>query len=193
MSEINNPEPTFDPSGTPTADSTDRRRWLIVGGAIAAAALIGVTLAITLGRDEQASPGQATDPVPQTSTSSTAPSSSTFTDPAALAEQFASDYASGNTPAAALLASGDALTTLTEHGWDQQNAPWSASITPVSSCSLPAQSGAAFAAVYMTSTLVDGHRGVEVAVKKTDNGYTVSKVYARAEQSLCSIYSGGGG
>ena len=192
MTEINNLGPTSEPGGAPTTDSTGRRRWFIVGGAVAVAALIGITLAITLGRDDQASPGQATDPTPQT-TAATGPSSSTFTDPAALAEQFASDYASGNTPAAALLASGDALTSLTENGWDQQNAPWSASITPVSSCSLPAQSGAAFAAVYMTSTLVDGHRGVEVAVKKTDNGYTVSKVYARAEQSLCSIYGGGGG
>ena len=181
-----------DTNGTPTQDRNDRRRWFIVGGAVTVAALAGITLALALGRDDQATPGQATTPTPQ-NTTSTAPSSPSFTDPAALAEQFASDYASGNTPAAALLASGDALTALTEHGWDQQNAPWSASITPVSSCSLPAQSGAAFAAVYMTSTLVDGHRGVEVAVKKTDSGYTVSKVYARAEQSLCSIYGGGGG
>lgn len=192
MTEINNPSQTSETNSTPAQDTNNRRRWFVVGGAVIVAALIGITLAITLGRDNQTSPGQVTDPTPQPTTA-TAPSPSSFTDPAALAEQFASDYASGDTPAAALLASGDALTSLTEHGWDQQNAPWSASITPVSSCSLPAQSGAAFAAVYMTSTLVDGHRGVEVAVKKTDNGYTVSKVYARAEQSLCSIYGGGGG
>lgn len=189
MTEIN-PSTVSEPGGTPSQDHNDRRRWFIVGGVVVAA-LIGITLALTQGRDNQAGPGQATDPTTQAFTSTTPLSS--FTDPAALAEQFASDYASGNTPAAALLASGDALATLTEHGWDRQNAPWSASITPVSSCSLPAQSGAAFAAVYMTSTLVDGHRGVEVAVKKTDTGYTVSKVYARAEQSLCSIYGGGGG
>lgn len=190
MTETNKPQSTFSPAGGGAEpDHTRRRRLLIAGGVVGAvAALIGITLAISLGGDDQASP----TPAPTTPAAATA-TSPTFTDPSTLADQFAAYYASGNTPAAAQLASGDALTALSKHGWDRQAAPWSASVTPISSCSLPAQAGATFAAVYMTSALVDGHRGVEIAISKSDAGYTVSKVYARSEQSLCSIYGGGGG
>lgn len=189
MTETNEPQSTFEPAGSDEPNHTQRRWLLIAGGAVAVAALIGVTLALSLGGDDQASPPPAT-----TTTPGPMPAASpAFTDPGALADQFAAYYASGDTPAAAQLASGDALTALSEHGWDRKTAPWSASVTPISSCSLPSQAGATFAAVYMTSALVDGHRGVEIAISKTDAGYTVSKVYARSEQSLCSIYGGGGG
>lgn len=188
MTETNEPQSTFKPAGSDEPNHTQRRRLLIAGGAAVVAALIGVTLAISLGGDDQASPAPAT-----TTSAPTPAASPAFTDPGTLADQFAAYYASGDTPAAAQLASGDALTALSEHGWDRQTAPWSASVTPISSCSLPSQAGATFAAVYMTSALVDGHRGVEIAISKTDAGYTVSKVYARSEQSLCSIYGGGGG
>jgi hypothetical protein len=129
-----------------------------------------------------------------TTADSTAPSTAAgqdLTTPYAVGDAFVDDYAAGNTPAAALLASGKALQTLQQNGWDTKQAGWSATATRVQGCQLP-QAGD-YGLVYDTNADVNGHRGVELVVSGSDTVWKVTKVMAGAEESSCSIYASSSG
>jgi len=158
------------------------RTAAIIGGVAAVVIAAAVTLFVTT-RDSGS-----------TTADSTAPSTATgqdLTTPYAVGDAFVDDYAAGNTPAAALLASGKALQTLQQNGWDTKATGWSATATRVQGCQLPKAGD--YGLVYDTNADVNGHRGVELVVSGSGTVWKVTKVMAGAEESSCSIYASSSG
>jgi hypothetical protein len=158
------------------------RTAAIIGGVAAVVIAAVVILFVTTRGDDSTTTGSAAAP---------STTGLDLTTPYAVGDAFVDDYAAGNTPAAALLASGNALQSLQQNGWDTKAAGWLATATRVQGCQLP-QAGD-YGLVYDTNADVNGHRGVELVVSGSGTVWKVTKVMAGAEESSCSIYASSSG
>ena len=169
---------------TPSTGRISRRTGAIIAGVTVVVVAAAITLLVTTSGDDSTI---ATD----SSTSASTAAGQDLTTPTAVGDAFVDDYAAGNTPHAALLASGKALETLQQNGWDKNPTGWSATATRVQFCQLP-QTGD-YGVVYDTNADVNGHRGVELVVSGQDTVWKVTKVMAGTEVSSCSIYASSSG